>query len=278
MDCGSSAFAAMSERGLSLTRYLFLLWSFLRTSFIADVEYRFNFFMRIFTDILWYASHITIFEILFRQAPNLGGWTIEQTRVFLGVLFVADGIWMVLFSENLEHFGAQMRKGDFDLLLTKPINSLFMISTRKMSTAFFANTLMGMGWLIFSVSQIQDLETYRLLWLLLLIPASVILVYCVRMAFNIISIIFVDADNLVFIWYQLYKLGTRPDSIYPRWMRYLLLSVFPVGFVASVPARMVLGLGSPWLALAGVVIAGVALYLTSRFWLYGLSKYSSASS
>src|SRR4051812_35098284 len=126
-----------------LKKYLTLFRSFFFVSLIADFEYRLNVFVRMFADCMWYAAQISVFEVLFSHTTRLGGWSVEETRVFLGVLFLVDAVWMLLFSENLDRFSDKVSKGDLDLLLTKPVNSQFMISFQRVSTAYLTNIVIS---------------------------------------------------------------------------------------------------------------------------------------
>jgi ABC-2 type transport system permease protein len=72
------------------------------------------------TDIFWYIAQITTFEVLFHHTQYIGSWNLEQMRVFLGVVFVVDALYMIILSENLDQFSEKVRKGDLDLLLAKP--------------------------------------------------------------------------------------------------------------------------------------------------------------
>ena len=66
---------------LVLKKYLRLFSILVKTSFIADLEFRVNFSLRIFTDILWYFMQILSFEILFNYTPLIGDWDRYQMRV-----------------------------------------------------------------------------------------------------------------------------------------------------------------------------------------------------
>ena len=70
-------------------------------------------------------------------------------RVFLGLLFVIDAIYMIIIHENLENMSEKVRKGDLDLLLAKPVNSQFMITLQKANTAIIGNLVLGTSWLIY---------------------------------------------------------------------------------------------------------------------------------
>lgn len=258
--------------------YFTLYKALFKTSFIADLEYRANFLTRIVIDILWYAAQITTFEVLFRHTNKIGDWNLAQMKVFLGVVFIADAFYMVVFSENFDQFSEKVRKGDLDLLLAKPVNSQFMISFQKTSTAALGNLAIAVSWFTYSLLQLDSFHWGRVFWLLILIPCGLVALYSVRFSIAATAVIFARSDNLQFIWYQIYRLGMRPDSIYSPWLKWLLLTVLPVGVVASVPARAILEPPQWGLFIWVMVLASLLVYLSHRFWKFALGFYSSASS
>jgi ABC-2 type transport system permease protein len=263
----------------TLAKYSRLLGGFFRTSAIADLEFRLNIAMKILTDIIWYIAQLSVFEVLFRHVPSFAGWTLESTRVFMGVLFLTDAIYMMLFSENLDRFSEKVRRGDLDLLLTKPVNSQFMISFQRFNTAYIGNVLIASSWLLWALWHLPGGVTWwRLLLLIFLVPSAVLIGYCMRFFFSACALIFTRAEYITYIWFQLYKLATRPDSIYPVWLRYAVLTIMPVAFMASVPARMILNEPDPLLFLGSLVLPAIFLFLTTRFWRFALRQYASASS
>lgn len=262
----------------SLKRNLRIVRALATASFQADLEFRANFISRIVTDIFWYAAQILTFETLYLHTDTIGLWGRDQTRVFLGILFVVDAIYMVLFHDNLDHLSYKVRRGDLDLLLVKPVNSQLMISCQRMATALMGNFMIGLSWLIWSMSQLPDLSWGRMGYLIVLIPCGVVVLYCVRFILSATAVIFTRAEGIQYMWYQLYKLGMRPDSIYRPWLRYLLLSLFPVAVIASVPARALLDPPDFGLFAYVMGLTAVLLYASNRFWRFALTKYVSASS
>ncbi len=265
-----------------MLRYLALTLSFFRASLMSDLEYRLNILVKIITDIFWYASQLAIFEVVFRTAPQLAGWTLPSVRVFMAILFIVDAVYMILFSENLDRLSDRVRRGDLDLLLSKPVNSQFMMSTQRMNSAYVFNLIMATSFLVWSLNHLESATNTHLFWqslqLLVLIPCGVILVYCCRLFFASTAIIFSRSEAINYIWYTLYRIGTRPDSLYPNWLRYMILSFIPVAFIASVPARLIIGGFDPILFFGAVVLAIVFLYLSTKWWNFTLKFYSSASS
>ena len=262
-----------------IKKYSFLFLSFFRASLMADLEYRMNIVLKFFNDLIWYSVQLSVFEALFSYTKSVSGWTLIDTRMFMAVLFVTDSIYMILFSENLDKLSDKVRKGDIDMLLTKPANSQFMLSFQKMNTAYLLNFCLTLFWLFYSLSHLQGgINVARILTLILLVPCAVALTYSTRFFFSASALILTRADNLNYMWFNLYKLGTRPDSIYPNWLRYILLSLVPVAFFASVPARIIMGGASYWYILLGLVITSLFVYSTTRYWKFALKFYSSASS
>lgn len=260
-------------------KYLKLLWIFYKTSFMADIEYRFNMVLKVLTDILWYVGQLSVFEVIFHHAGSISDWNLSSTRVFMGVLFVVDAFWMLLFSENLDHMSNRVRSGELDLLLVKPVNSQFMLSFKKMNTPYMLNILITLGYLIWALNaHLGESALLGLFWLILTIPCSLIIVYSIRFLFSCLSVIYVNAESIGWLWYQVYRLGTRPDSIYPRWLRYVVLSILPVGFIASVPSRIIMGISEPWMWGVFPLLAAVSFYLSTCYWRYAIKHYASASS
>ncbi|MES2856289.1 MAG: ABC-2 family transporter protein [Bdellovibrionota bacterium] len=262
-----------------LKKYSNLLYALFRTSLISDLEFRMNLAIRVLTDIIWYAVQLSIFEVLFTHTNSISGWTHESTRVFMGILFVVDALYMLLFSENLDQFNDRVRKGDLDLLLSKPVNSQFMISVQKMSTAYLINFFLALGWVLYSLGNLPEpIPATRLLLLFITIPAALFVCYGIRLCFSAMGLIFTRAENVNYLWFQLYRLGMRPDSLYPSWLRYTILSILPVGFIASVPTRLLIHTPDWTLFSLQILFGALALIGSRMFWNFSLKFYSSASS
>jgi ABC-2 type transport system permease protein len=256
-----------------------MLVGFFKASAMADLEYRLNLVVKIATDVIWYVAQLAIFEILFSHTSNISGWTLASTRVFMGVLFVTDALYMLFIQENLDRLSDKVRRGELDLLLVKPVNSQFMLSFQRMSPAYLGNLILTAAWLTWALINLPEpVPLTRLLTLFVSIPCSIAVSYSIRFFFSATALIFTRAENVNYIWYQLYRLGTRPDTIFPQWLRYVAFTFLPVAFIASVPARLILNAPDPILLGGAIMTASFAVYLTTRYWQYTLKFYSSASS
>jgi len=260
-------------------RYVRLWLAFLKASWMADIEYRMNITVRIFGEVAWYLTQLSVFEVLYLHTPSISGWDVNAMRVFMGTLFIVDNVYMMIFHENLETFNSLVRKGDLDLYLVKPINAQFMVSCRKVSLPYLGNFLIVLVYLFWAVPRLSaPVGALELLGFVFLLLCGLITYYSLRFMFSTLAILVQDAASVQFVWHQLFRLATRPDPIYPQALRLLVLLFFPVAFMASVPARILVeGVHLEYL-LASPVVAGVLLFCSHLFWERSLKFYSSASS
>jgi ABC-2 type transport system permease protein len=251
----------------------------IKASLIADMEYRSNLTIKIFTDILWYLGRISIFEVIYYHTPSIAGWQIQHMRVFLGIVFMVDALSEILFSENLEMFANKVVRGDLDLLLAKPVNSQFMVSVQKVNTSNFFSLLIGFAWFLYNFIYLPtEINLIKVLWLILLIPNGVCIMYFYRFCLSATSLIFTRAENLQFIWYSLYRISLRPDFMFTPWFRTIITTVFPLAMISSVPARIMMEPINPTLLIGTLAMGPLLIWLSNCYWRFCLSKYSSASS
>lgn len=251
----------------------------LKTSFIAELEFRANIALKIFNDFIWYFIQISVFEVLYLHTSQISGWEIGKIRVFLGCLFLADTINMTFYHENLEQLSERVRKGELDLILVKPVNSQFMLSLYRLHPSYGFNFLFCFGWLVLNIYREMGTFSWVVFFkIIIMILCSNIIMYSLRFMIAMVAILSGRAENLAQIWYSLFRISLRPDFVYPSWLRYTLLFFLPLGFIASVPAHVVLGLRSNWWVLAAIGMAITLLSLASMLWTLALRKYSSASS
>lgn len=262
----------------TIKKYSDIYRAFFKASFVADLEYRLNFVFLVLAEFVWYSTQLILFEVLFRHTQIIGNWNLDQMRVFIFLVLFVDSIYMILWDQSFSAFTEYVRKGGLDLLLMKPINSMFMLSSQRISISHIPCFFITGAGLIWALNQIPDFDWLKLLWLILLIPTGLSVIFCGRFALNSTSIIFTRADFLQYIWYSAFRLGLRPDAIYSGFVRIILIFILPFAMVASIPARILLEPTESWMIAWALVLPFTLFYLLKKYWRYCLSYYSSASS
>ncbi len=262
-----------------MSRYFSIFMAFLKTSLVADMEFRANLSIKVLTDVIWYIAQLATFEVLFVHTDRLGVWHVEEMRVFMTMLFIIDALYMLLFAENLDQLSVKIVKGELDFLLTKPVDAQFMASFQRINTAYFVNIFMVVSAFFWSLGRLPEgIPWERLPVLLVVIPSGLAVVYCTRLLFAASALFFGANSSIMMVWFQLYRLATRPDFIYPRWMRFLVLTILPMAFVASVPTRLLIDTWSTALIWSSLIVGFAAFWLGRGYWQFAIKRYASASS
>jgi len=268
----------MEQLTYQIKKFWSLYAAFFKASLVADLEYRLNFIFLILAEFVWYSTQLILFEVLYRHTSIIGNWSLDEMRVFIFLVLFVDSIYMILWDPNFVVFTDNVRKGTLDLLLMKPINSMFMLSSQRVSVSHIPCFLITFGGLIWALNQLPDFNWLKLLWLFFLVPAGLSVIFCGRFALNSTSIIFTRADFLQYIWYSAFRLGLRPDAIYSGFVRWILIFVIPFAMVASIPARLLIEPTNYGLLLWALVLPFILFWLLRRYWNFCLKYYSSASS
>lgn len=73
-------------------------------------------------------------------------------------------------------------------------------------------------------------------------------------------------------------MGRIPVDLYIEPLRTVLTFVIPVGIMMTLPAKAFMGLLSFDLLVVSLLIGGIFLFLSLRFWDFSLKRYTSAGS
>ncbi len=262
-----------------MIRYLRLYGHFLSFSFSQAMEFRFDFFFRIFMDLIYYSVNIGFYTVLFSHTETLGGWNESQMLVFVAGFLLVDAINMTVFANNLWMLPEYINKGELDYYLLRPVSSLFILSLRDFAANSFVNLIAAFGILAYSLVQYDGAVTFGGVALfLVMLVAGAVLRYLLRMCFLIPAFWLHTGRGLDMVFFQLNRFLERPHTIFTGAMRIMLTSILPFGIMASYPATLLID-GFSW-TIFGQFVGVMVLFsvIVNWFWNKGLKSYSSASS
>ncbi len=262
-----------------LVRYIRLFGYFVAFSFSRTFEFRFDFYMRIIMDIVYYIVQISFFRILYLHTPNLGGWDEPQTMVFVSAYLIVDAINMTLFSNNMWMFPQLVNRGDLDYYLTRPVSSLFFLSLRDFAANSFVNLLITFGIFAWAIHHYPvALPPVKVALFLLLVLNGTVIFYCLNLLANLPVFYTHSPDGFGHLIWSINKLGERPDGIYRGWLRRVITTVLPFAVIASFPTRILIE-EMNWRLLGHIFTVSISFFLVVLFfWNKALREYSSASS
>ncbi len=260
-------------------RYLRLYLYFLRFSFSRAMEFRLDFWFRIVMDCTFYAVQIIFFRVLYSQTGMLGGWSLDQSLVFICGFFMIDALHMTLFANNLWWLPILVNKGDLDYYLVRPVSSLFFVSLRDFAANSFVNLLIAGGLLAWALARYPlPLGGGSIAMFVLFILNGSLLYYTLAMCF-LVPVFWLHSNRgLGDVFYTLQHYASRPDRIFTGYVRRLLVTFLPFSLIMSFPTRILFEGLTPSILLHLTVVTTLAFLFLVWLWNKGLRAYSSASS
>lgn len=263
---------------MTLLRYARIYGVQIKNNWVREVVYRTNFLTAMATDVIWIGVELTLFTVIYANTTTLAGWSREQVYFFLGIFFASDALFTTFFQRNFWMFSDLVNKGELDILLTKPVHPLFLALSRWINLTAIFNIVLG---LVIAV-RFAEPAGFRggaawglvAVWLVVGMCTQLVL----RFAFTV-GVFWTERSwAMSRLYYQFFAFATKPDTIYPKAIRYVILTALPFAFISSVPTRALLhGLEPREYALLGGVL--VCFLVLDRFlWHLGLRRYQSASS
>lgn len=207
---------------------------------------------------------------------TLAGYNSNQA-IFFFLTFNLIDVMAQFFFRGVYTFRPRIVSGDFDLILVKPISSLFQSLTGGADVI----DLITIPPLLFAVWYVGSLLNPNMLnityYILLLLNGFLIATafHILVLAFGIITM---EVDHTIMIYRDLTALGRFPVDIYRQPLQGFLTYLVPVGLMITLPAKALMGLVSLPGVLASFGFGLTAVFISLRFWDFALKKYSSASS
>ncbi len=257
----------------------FIIWATLASSALQET------FINRGTNALFLSGKVIrfAFSLLFllllkNNLSSFSTYTVDQVIVFYLTYQFIDTLAQV-FYRGVYLFGNQIKSGDFDFSLSKPISPLFQALVGKPD---INDTLFLIGTTVFSVLMASQLAititpiTFILFCILLC--NSFIVATALHILVLVAGIHLTEVDGIIWLYRDVTRLGQFPVTAYIEPLRSLLLFVIPVGILFTVPVDVLLGFVSPVGALL-TCLFGIGLLLCSvKIWHWSLKHYQSASS
>lgn len=250
----------------------------LKNNFVREFIYRSNTFALTIADLVWVFVEYAFFEVIYSNIGSINDWNKEQSFFFLGIFVSSDALFTTLFQRSFWELPTLINRGDLDVLLTKPVHSVFLATTNNINFTQAINLVLGF-WIIDHYGAAAGFDG-GIAWLAVIfwIIIGLITQFLMRFVFVIWAFWLERGITVSMIYYQLYALANKPSGLYPVAIRYVIKTALPFAFLGSIPALALMG-KLPWtdyLLVVGVLLA--YLGFASFLWKKGLKRYQSASS
>jgi len=262
-----------------MLRYLRLYRVFFRNCLIREMGFRWNFIIRFTTEIVWLATSLIWFHVIYSYVRDVGGWTRYQYLFLIGVSYAIQQTFESLLFVNCHRLSELIRTGELDFYLSRPINSQFLVSTRFVDLGGFANIFFGIGLAGFAWHKLSlPIHPGNLAMFVVLFLNGIIIYYVLMFSLMCLSFWIIRNESATGFFFQITELARQPAEIYNYGIKVFLTFFFPMVVCINFPANvMVRSLSLPQF-FYGIAVGLLLLYLSTLIWRVGLRSYSSASS
>jgi ABC-2 type transport system permease protein len=252
----------------------------------AQLQYPVAFWFSLVTTGLFTTFAFGSLALILQRFEGIGGWTLGEVAFLYGMVEMAFGVMDMLFSGfDPPVFGRQVRLGQFDQLLLRPVNITLQLLGARLELRRLSRIAQGV--VILGLALVLTEIHWNPIKIALLPVVLVSLVSFFGGLFVIgATITFWTVESIEFINILTYggsEMMAYPMHIYWDWMRRFFTFVVPGIFLNYYPALYILDkpdpLNMPSFApfLAPVVGLGT-LAVALAFWRFGIRHYTSTGS
>jgi ABC-2 type transport system permease protein len=263
----------------TLPRYLRLFAVQLKSSLLLGLQYRTDFVLDGAIEVFWALTAVVPLVVVYRIRPSIAGWSFADALVVVGFFTLLQAVIEGAINPSLTTVVEHVRKGTLDLVLLKPADAQFLLSTARFLPWRAINAVTATVIFAYAFHLLGRAPTIAaLLTSLLLFAVACAILYALWILTVSATFYVVRIDNLTYLFTSIFDAGRWPSSIFRGFLRVVFTFVIPLALMTTYPAQALLGTLAPG-ALVGSVVAAVVFGLISRrVWLRAIARYTSASS
>lgn len=228
--------------------------------------------------ILRFGFFLILLVQVFGQTKLLAGYSAPQVIFFYLTFNIIDTVSQMFF-RGVYFFRRLVVSGDFDLVLTKPLNSLFrsiFSNTDLLDFSVLVPLVLGTAWYLVQTRLL--VSPANLVWYLLLIINGILIAFALHVFVVSLAVVTTEIDSAILLYRDLTSMARVPVDFYREPVRGLITFVIPIGMMMTFPAKALFGLLSPAVVCGAFGFTALLVIVSVKTWQAALKRYSSASS
>ncbi|MEK7084047.1 MAG: ABC-2 family transporter protein [Patescibacteria group bacterium] len=215
---------------------------------------------------------------LFRFTESVAGYGKYEVLLFFLTYNLID-LLSQFFLRGIYLFQGEVRNGQFDFTLAKPINPLFYSMSRLTDLLDFIFLLPIIGLLIFVMTKLSVSPTLASLAIyMFFLCLGLLIVTAIHIISAAITLLTTESDNIIWLYRETIGIGRFPPEILSQKLQWIFTFVIPIIVIVGFPAKALLGVLHPSWMLTSCIITIFFFGCSLLLWKSSLKKYSSASS
>jgi len=244
-----------------------------------ELQYRANFVASFASTCFYLLTALLTLSLFFRHATTLGGWDFWEVVVLLGVFNALSGLVEAVLRPGIGDLAAQVRSGNLDLVLSRPVDAQVFVTFRHIDIWRLADILLGLGVSAYALVHMGHFPgTWQIIAFFLTFAAAALVVYAIWVTLMSLAFWFVSVENIATLFDAVFEGARYPVSAYPTALRFLFFYLLPVAWTTTIPASALTGRLNLPTALAAAGVGLGALVFSRLLWRAAIRRYTGASS
>jgi viologen exporter family transport system permease protein len=253
-------------------RTLRFVLAYLRLNLSAAVEYRGAFLAQAVGMMLNDLVFIIFWGMYFARFPNVGGWGVQDVALLWAVAATSIGLSAALLG-NCTRIATIVVQGQLDYYLGLPKDTLLHVLISRSGLAGWGDVCFGL--LAYAFFGRFDLATIGLYVVLVL--ASMLIFVAFGVLAGSLGFWMGNAEATAFQAQQAtINFSLYPGSVFQGWIRVLIFTLVPAGFISHLPVEL-LRTFDPWRLAAVLGFAALSVLLALLVFRLGLRRYESGN-
>lgn len=263
-----------------MKKYFNIYKHFVKNSIIAQMEFKSNFIVAICTEFGYLFAKSLYIIVLFSAGLSINGLTPEQMLMFIGSYTLITGFMDAVYLQNIVSIQEYVRMATLDTYLTKPVNSMFIVTLRKFDLGLgIPNVIAGLIMIVVSwIKSNAPVTAAGIAGYVFLTVLGCALTYPILFIPALVSFWTVKSDALQDAIWALWDFNNMPMTIYNKKIRAFGIFVFPVFIITNFAPMWVFGILPTSYILYAILSIPIFFGLMIFIWRRALRHYSSASS
>jgi ABC-2 type transport system permease protein len=250
----------------------------------SQLQYRLSFALNLLGAALISFLDFAAILVIFEQVDALGDWSVAEVALLYGIASASFALTDLVIG-HLDLLPNMIREGDFDLVLIRPLGSLFQVVSSDFALRRLGKAVQGLAVLAVALSHLDvDWTPGRAAMLAVSIVAGAAIYAGIWVAFCTVAFWLVDSIELANAFtYGGNFVAQYPVDIFGGVLRRLIVFVVPIAFVAYFPALYVLDKEDPFglpqaVQFSSPLVAAAALLVSALVWRTAVRRYRSVGS
>jgi ABC-2 type transport system permease protein len=205
------------------------------------LQYRANFLLGVTMGLVYQCTGFVFIWVVLSRFEAVGGWSLGEIAFLYGLRLMMHAL-NGFFSGAVFGLQWQVRHGEFDRYLVRPLAPLLQLLVQHTPTSALGDLLGGVGLFVAATTLVDvSWSPGAVGYLLLAVLGGTLIEFAMRLLCAALAFRFLTADPALYLLDEVFSnFGNYPLTIFGGVLSFLLTFALPLAFMAYFPAAVLL--------------------------------------